>query len=834
MYKRKKTFSILLTLTLCILLSVPVHSVHADPEDETEGIINEVNEEQEEQEEQDAQAEDENNSHDDTFTGENQSSLEIITGMDEEGNIYEVPQENIEIPKENSPLTRSTSSQIVDFNTKSSSQTTDFTEAVTGIAGYTNGAYGADAAYLGTENGKVKFMLSGVIGLVAPQDVRILNISSVKSISFYEVSGGNLIHRITTNVTGSNYASNLNNGPAPSYLSNGVKYYSYDGHYFYTYENFGAMLTDYANGVRTNSINPTSPFYNYFQYLPFRSKTSYSGDALTTMINNKVQGTSKLKNMGGTFVDKQNLYGTNALLISGIAANESAWGMSNISQTKNNLFGINAIDSSPGQSANTFPDTVTCIKEYTETFISKQYLNPSNWKYYGGFLGNKASGMNLKYASDPYWGEKAAAIAWSLDNDGGRKDAYQYTVGIKDTINSKHTNLNVRTEATTSATAVYSTGTQSNHSFLILNTDSSSGFYKIQSDPVLDGTRKKIASSGAYDYNNMYLYASSGYITIVSKGNYKDDSNNPDNSLIRYNTHVGDVGWQGGFADGATAGTTGQNKKIESINIKINGIEDLGVSYVTHVSDIGWQDWVSDGTDAGTTGKCLPMEAIRISLTGDKAGNYDIYYRTHVSNIGWLGWAKNGEPAGSSGYAYGMEAIEIKIVSKGASAPGDTNQHFVNKGAMVSPEITYAAHVSDIGWQGSVQGGEIAGTTGRVLAMEALKISLKNSCDVTINYRAHVRNIGWQEGAVNSAVAGTTGKNLPIEALQISLSGIQSSNYDIYYRTHVSNIGWMGWAKNGESAGSSGYAYPMEAVQIKILPKGESAPGDTTKAFLSK
>lgn len=832
MYKRKnKIFSILLTLILCILLSVPVHSVHADPEGEAESIINDVNEEQEEQ---DAQAEDENNSYDNTFTGENQSSLEIITGMDEEGNIYEVPQENIEIPKENSPLARSLSPQIVDFNTKSSSQTTDFTEAVTGTAGYTNGAYGADAAYLGTENGKVKFMLSGVIGLVAPQDVRIINISSVASISFYEVSGGNLIHRITTNVTGSSYASNLNNGPAPSYLSKGVKYYSYDGHYFYTYENFSSMLTDYANGVRNNSINPTSPFYNYFQYLPFRSKTSYSGDTLTTMINSKVQDASKLKNMGGTFVDKQNMYGANALLISGIAANESAWGMSNISQTKNNLFGINAIDSSPGQSANTFPDTITCVKEYTETFISKQYLNPSNWKYYGGFLGNKASGMNLKYASDPYWGEKAAAVAWNLDNDGGRKDAYQYTVGIKDTINSKHTNLNVRTDATTSSTAVYSTGTQSNHSFLILNTDSSSGFYKIQSDPVLDETRKKIASSGEYNYNNMYLYASSGYITIVSKGSYKDDSDNPDNSLIKYNTHVGDIGWQGGFADGATAGTTGQNKRIESINIKINGIEGLGVSYVTHVSNLGWQDWVSDGVNAGTIGKCLPMEAIRISLTGNKAGNYDIYYRTHVSNIGWLGWAKNGEPAGSSGYAYGMEAIEIKIVSKGDSAPGDTNQHFVSKGALVSPEITYAAHVSEIGWQGAVQGGEIAGTTGKVLAMEALKISLKNSCDVTISYRVHVRNIGWQESAVNSAVAGTTGKNLPIEALQISLSGIQSSNYDIYYRTHVSNVGWMGWAKNGESAGSSGYAYPMEAVQIKVVPKGESAPGDTTKAFISK
>ena len=57
---------------------------------------------------------------------------------------------------------------------------------------------------------------------------------------------------------------------------------------------------------------------------------------------------------------------------------------------------------------------------YTHLFAngwrSKGYLYPKDYRYNGGFLGNKASGLNVKYASDPYWGEKAANIVWRLDH----------------------------------------------------------------------------------------------------------------------------------------------------------------------------------------------------------------------------------------------------------------------------------------------------------------------------------------------------------------------------------------------------------------------------------
>ena len=103
---------------------------------------------------------------------EKQEQIEIrtdekITSMDENGNITEVESVNGTLADQGIALLDGDSSaKIVNFNTKGSA-VTEYTEYNTGYEGYTNGMYGADAAYLGYENGKVKFMLSGVIGLVS-------------------------------------------------------------------------------------------------------------------------------------------------------------------------------------------------------------------------------------------------------------------------------------------------------------------------------------------------------------------------------------------------------------------------------------------------------------------------------------------------------------------------------------------------------------------------------------------------------------------------------------------------------------------------------------------
>ena len=44
--------------------------------------------------------------------------------------------------------------------------------------------------------------------------------------------------------------------------------------------------------------------------------------------------------------------------------------------------------------------------------------------------------MNVSYASDPYWGEKAAQYYMRLDEALGKKDYNSYALGIKSTATS--------------------------------------------------------------------------------------------------------------------------------------------------------------------------------------------------------------------------------------------------------------------------------------------------------------------------------------------------------------------------------------------------------------
>ena len=338
-------------------------------------------------------------------TPENTTGERTVVSVDGNGNVFDVEEETDGVVKEDlSNKARAAATYIVNFRANAAgasvgNNTTEYKEYSTNAAGYCYGGAGADAAYLGTENGKVKFMQSGVVGLVDQSKVQVVNLNSAKSYSNYYADGSSIIHRICMDMTTPGYGGSVNVGPQQSYMKTGTTYYSYDGHYFYT--NYVTMLSDYKSNTRKNSINPNNPYYNYYQYLPLRGKSSYSANELSTIINKHAQSSSKMYNKGAAFVNNQNSYGVNALLMTGVGALESAWGTSSIAKQKNNLFGLNAVDTSPGQSANTFSSVDVCIKDFAETYMSKQYLR-AGWAYYhGGFLGDKASGINVSYASDP-------------------------------------------------------------------------------------------------------------------------------------------------------------------------------------------------------------------------------------------------------------------------------------------------------------------------------------------------------------------------------------------------------------------------------------------------
>ena len=101
------------------------------------------------------------------------------------------------------------------------------------------------------------------------------------------------------------------------------------------------------------------------------------------------------------------------------------------------------------------------------------------------------------------------------------------------------------------------------------------------------------------------------------------------------------------------------------------------VKYQTHVQDIGNSGWVYDGDIAGSVGKAKRMEGISIRLPS--LTNVNVNYSAHVQDIGWQKEKKNGQLAGTTGQSKRLEAIRIVIVNKGDAAPGKTDKPFVKK-----------------------------------------------------------------------------------------------------------------------------------------------------------
>lgn len=80
-----------------------------------------------------------------------------------------------------------------------------------------------------------------------------------------------------------------------------------------------------------------------------------------------------------------------------------------------------------------------------------------------------------------------------------------------------------------------------------------------------------------------------------------------------------------------------------------------------------------------------------------------------------------------------------------------------------------------------------------------------------ISVSAHVQNIGWQNPVGNGAIAGTTGRSLCIEALKLQWNGPVSGDLDI--SSHVQGEGWQSWVSSGNISGSVGKSLRVEAVK---------------------
>ena len=354
---------------------------------------------------------------------------------------------------------------------------------------------------------------------------------------------GNLLHYFSYYNSGDGQTM-TNLGPAPSFLNPYQTYYSFDGNYFY--DDVVKMLDDYRNDIHDKAVNSRSPYYAYYLYLPNKSQTSYTANDLNMIISQKGynskpndairyvddygnfiggidrNGISQLVGEGQSFIDSQNKYGTNALLSFSAALNESANGTSAIAIAKKNLFGHNAYDSCPFSCATTYQTVYDSIIEHAR-LTGENYNNPNELYYHGSHYGNKGSGMNVMYASDPYWGEKAAQNYFFADNAYGKADYLYNTIGIKTSfgdvfvyaepnLNSKKIyNINNSTENVANVPLIVIDKVQANDRV----------WYKVYTEVGLD-SNKNIVSNYNREYSFGYvleneLYVSNNQPKIIGK-----------------------------------------------------------------------------------------------------------------------------------------------------------------------------------------------------------------------------------------------------------------------------------------------------------------------------
>lgn len=344
--------------------------------------------------------------------------------------------------------------------------------------------------------------------------------------------------------------------------------------------------------------------------------------------------------------------------------------------------------------------------------------------------------------------------------------------------------------------------------------------------------------------------------------------NSKQNINLKYQVHVQNIGWQDWKKNGEMAGTSGKSFRLEAIRICLDSSDEYSVMYRVHVQNIGWQEWKTDGEIAGTSGQGLRLEAIQIKIVPkqkksriyiDTPINGDTYYSS--SNINVQGW-KMANVSNStikayiddkeieankityynrtdvinsildygtatqnpkSGFKFNISTSNlssgkhtIKIVAYSGSSILTTNS--VNFYVDKQLHVTYRSHVQNVGWQGYVKDGQMAGTSGKSYRVEALNINLINApSNAKILYRTHVQNIGWQQWKSDGELTGTSGQSLRIEALQIKLENMDE--YTVEYQVHIQDIGWSGWYIDGETAGTVGQGKRIEALRIRIVSK---------------
>lgn len=184
--------------------------------------------------------------------------------------------------------------------------------------------------------------------------------------------------------------ANIALAPAPAFMQPNETYVSNDFDHWYEQLPTGDVYV--------------GEWENPYQTLNLESQSTLTAAQINSFIATHAVSDSVLQNTGQYFIEAQNAYGVNAQYLVAHAIIESGWGTSYFAQDRNNLFGYEAYTSDPNAAASF--RSIEYDINFQAWFVRNDYLN-ANGSF---FNGPNLDGMNVDYATDPYWANSIARI----------------------------------------------------------------------------------------------------------------------------------------------------------------------------------------------------------------------------------------------------------------------------------------------------------------------------------------------------------------------------------------------------------------------------------------
>ncbi len=409
---------------------------------------------------------------------------------------------------------------------------------------YMNACFGADAVFIDGDQYKGKVYIASQVIEISKDDYTLIPYEELNvRISSYKKINNVVYHQVKNQLDNDFYAFMINLGVDIQFLTNNQEYFSYDGNYFYS--DFYKMVDDLKNKDHSNALNKNDPYFNYYQYLPYRTFTNYDplsvegyfkndlkfdgkinrfidedGDGINDIVNK-----SQLYDEIISFFEYQYLYGANALMMLSLAIYESDYGRSIDSYHKNSVFKEKAYDNELENSNDRYLNIQNSIYSHAKYYMSSLFSDIKNSDYSGTFFGNKAMGLNKAYSKDIYWGEKIASIYAKIDQKLGSLDYNNYNLAI--ILDEEDLNIYANTNKDE---ILYTLKGKNNTSMIVLKELKNS--YKVQLDNsfLLSKNYDFISNIGYIDKSVVDYYINNGYVEKeyhkvtynAQDGSYKD------------------------------------------------------------------------------------------------------------------------------------------------------------------------------------------------------------------------------------------------------------------------------------------------------------------------